>query len=219
MVSANILAATLQIAAGVAAGYGAWRCMRLQRFGRDARLTALMWFFGLFALSVFSHAVWEVQIGQALPGGPGGLEGNITFGERDGFLRPSGMEGVSIWLVLHHALMAASLAVGVVAFSRHRPQNTQAAALTPLAFFSDLIPLLLALQAALTLYLAARAWLNHMERKTPGALQVALGFLLFFIGHLTFFLAHRPGRGREGIGDILTLVGIILLVQVLPGRR
>ena len=45
---------------------------------------------------------------------------------------------------------------------------------------------------------------------------MAAGFALFFLGHLLFFLGHEAGRGRQGIGDILTLVGIVLLVQVLP---
>ncbi len=224
-----IAAVVLQVAAGIVAGYGAWRCMELQRFGRDRRLMALAWFFGLFAASVLAHAVWEVQIHDVVrpdfaengsfPQSQQGPRGG--FGDRP-FLRPEGTENVTILLFAHHLLMAGALGLAVVAFGRKRPstvETTGAAAVVSLAFFSNLVPLLLGLEAALTLYLAVRALVNHMERKTPGALQVAIGFLLFFIGHLLFFVSHRPGRGRDSIGDVLALVGIILLVQVLPGRR
>ena len=91
-----------------------------------------------------------------------------------------------------------------------------AAGALSLAWFSDLVPLMLALEAALTLYFAVQALLNHIERRSPGALQVAAGFSLFFVGHLLYFTGHEAGRGHQGIGDVLTLVGILLLVQVLP---
>lgn len=221
MVSSTAIAAiALQLGAGAIAGWGAWRCIELQQYGKDPRLRALAAFFGLFAASVIAHAIWEYQIGQAFTGTRIQEFGNRTPGEGFNLFRPAGTENVTIWLLGHHVLMTAGLAIAVYAFGRKHPEHTQpVAAAGLLVFFSDLVPLLLGLQAALTLYLAVRAWLNHMERKSPGALQVALGFLLFFIGHLVFFLEHRPGRGRQGIGDVLTLVGIALLVQVLPGRR
>lgn len=75
----------------------------------------------------------------------------------------------------------------------------------------------MALEAALALYLAAQAALNHRERRSPGALQVAVGFLMFFLGHLSFFLYHHPGAARTPLGDVLALVGVVLLVQLLPG--
>lgn len=218
--STAIAAIALQLGAGALAGWGAWRCMDLQRYGKDPRLRALALFFGLFAASVVAHAVWEYQIGNVVQGAPIEAFGNRTPGEGFGLFRPAGIENVTIWLFVHHVLMTASLAVGVVAFGHKRPEHTETvAAAGLLLFFSDLVPLLLGLQAALTLYLAVRAWVNHQTRQSPGALQVALGFLLFFIGHLVFFLAHRPGQTRQGIGDVLTLVGIALLVQVLPRRR
>jgi len=211
----SISAMVLQAVAALAAGYGAWLCIRLQRFGSDRRLRALAWFFGLFAASVLLHAVWEWQVGEllqrpffiAIPPGGGPPR----------FFQPQGNENVDLWLVGHHLLMLVSLGVGVLAFGRRRtPAAGVAAAAIGLAWFSDLVPLMLALEAALTLYLAVQALLNHIERRSPGALQVAAGFALFFLGHLLYFLNHDPGRGRQGIGDIVTLVGIVLLVQVLP---
>lgn len=234
MIVPGLTAAVLQAAAGALAIYGAWRCIELQRLASDPRLKALAWFFGLFAASVLSHAAWELQIGAAMDElHRGGLNrttgGNITFepipGRGSWFWRPAGAEGLTPLLVGHHLLMLASLAVGVVAFARRPVEPDESSHVwlpvlpaIGLVWVGQFIPLLLALQAALTLYLAVKALLNHMERKTPGALQVALGFGLFFLGHLMFFLAHRPGQGRHGIGDILSLVGILLLVQMLPRR-
>lgn len=217
MVTANATAAiVLQIAAASVAGWGAWRCMELQRLAKDPRLQALAWFFGLFSLSVLAHAIWEYQIGSIIQNGRGGL-GNRTL---SGAWRPAGIENVNAWLLVHHLLMAGSLGVAVVAFGKRHPQRTGEVAAAGLFLgFSNFVPLLLGIQAALTLYLAVRAWLNHMDRKSPGALQVAIGFLLFFVGHLLFYVQHRPGAGRSAIGDVIALVGIVLLVQMLPGRR
>lgn len=201
----TIATIALQLIAATVASWGTLRCMQLQKFGKDPRLASLAWFFGLFAVSLLAHVIWEAQIGQPA--------GNPLGGGR-----PVGGENVTVWLFLHHVAMVASLAVAVVAFGR-RPRPETLAVPAVLLLFSDLVPLLLALQAALTLYLAVRAWLNHMERKSPGALQVALGFALFFTGHLLFFIQHRPGTGRSAIGDVVALVGITLLVQMLPGRR
>lgn len=214
----SLAAAALQLGAAAAAGYGAWLCVRLQRYGSDRRLRALAWFFGLFALSVAVHAVWEWQIGQILASGQRFFIAVPPGGGPPRVFQPAGDENVDIWLAGHHLLMLASLGVGVLAFGRRRSPRatTAAAAAIGLAWFSDLVPLMLALEAALTLYLAVQALLNHIERRSPGALQVATGFALFFLGHLLYFTSHETGHGRQGIGDILTLVGIILLVQVLP---
>jgi hypothetical protein len=213
----SLSAIGLQGAAALAAGYGAWLCVRLQRYGSDRRLRALALFFGLFAASVLLHAVWEWQISEllqrpffiAVP--PGGGPPRV--------FQPQGAENVDAWLAGHHLLMLASLGVGVFAFGRRRAPRAAGpavAAAVGLAWFSDFVPLMLALEAALTLYLAVRALLNHLERRSPGALQVFAGFALFFLGHLLFYTSHEVGRGRQGIGDILTLVGIVILVQVLP---
>lgn len=51
---AAMSAAVLQLAA-LAAAYATWVCLRLQTYGSDRRLTALAWFFGLFAVSVALH--------------------------------------------------------------------------------------------------------------------------------------------------------------------
>lgn len=203
----TIAAVALQIVTAMVAGWGALRCMQLQRYGKDPRLVSLAWFFGLFAASLIAHGIWEAQLTSGAP------PQRLDFGLQG----PVGGENVTLWLFLHHALMVASLAVAVVAFGKRAPPAAIAPAF--LLAFSDLVPLMLAMEAALTLYLGVRAWLNHMERKSPGALQVALGFGLFFIGHLLFFIQHRPGAGRTGIGDVVSLVGIVLLVQMLPGRR
>lgn len=233
--------AIVQILTVGVAAYGAYRCIRLQRFGSDRRLKALGWFFGLFAVAVGLLAIWQMSYGYPRPfpdgagfGGRFGPPGNETSNQSmpDGprlvrggqFFRPEGDERVNIILAGHHLFMLASLAVAVVAFGRKRPVETTgaaggAAAVVSFGFFGDLIPAMLALEAGLTLYLAAKSFVHHVERKTPGAVQAALGFGFFFLGHLLFYLSHTPGFARAGLGDVLSLVGITLLVQLLPGKK
>lgn len=199
----------LPVAVASAASYGAWRCATLLRYGRDPRLLKLALFYGLFAASLIPWAIW---IGQAPVSGDLAAmhSSNATIRHYS-----SGPERVDGFLVAHHALMLASLGVAVQAFS-HKSRPAAAVAMASLAFLSPFIPVVLALEAALTLYLAVRAIINHLERRSPGALQVAAGFLLFFLGHLSFFLFHDPGSGRTPLGDVFALVGIVLLTQLLP---
>lgn len=207
LVLAHIL---LPSSVAAAAGFGAWRCWRLLRLARDPRLVKLMWFYGLFAASLVSYSIWMGQ-GHAGVDFSGLHSGN--FSEVHGAFAEA--ERINIFLLAHHALMLASLGVAVQAFSHKRTEGTAVAAVG-LAILGPFIPVVLALEAAMTLYLAVQAILNHMERRSPGALQVAAGFLLFFIGHLTFFLFHQPGAARTPLGDIFALVGIVLLVRLLP---
>jgi len=195
-------------AVAAAAGSGAWRCWRLLRYGSDPRLARLMWFYGLFAASLVPWVIWVANVHA---GGHGDLAGTLG-GHHDG---SAGVERVNGFLLAHHALMLASLGVAVRAFS-HRRTPEAAAAAAGLALFGPFIPVALAFEAAMTLYLAIQAILNHKERRSPGALQVAAGFLLLFLGHLSFFLFHAPGAGRTPLGDIFALVGIVLLAQLLP---
>lgn len=199
----------LPVAVALTATYGAWRCTSLLRYGSDPRLLKLAWFYGLFAASLIPWAIW---IGQASASGDlAGLHSaNATVRHDAG-----GAERVDGFLLAHHALMLASLGVAVQAFG-NKSRPGAAVALASLAFLAPFIPVVLALEAALTLYLAVRAILNHLERRSPGALQVAAGFLLFFLGHLSFFLFHDPGSGRTPLGDMFALVGIVLLTQLLP---
>ncbi|MHB8634347.1 MAG: hypothetical protein ACYDBQ_10375 [Thermoplasmatota archaeon] len=215
-----VASAAIQLAAAGVAAFGSYRCIRLQRFAGDQRLKALGWFFGLFAAAVLLQAAWQLDITGGPPRLPFPLNGSVNFTEPDFHRIPfapevqSG-ERVNVLLAGSHAFMLASLVVGVWAFGHRTPRG--AAAFLPLVAVGDVVPLMLALEAGLTLYLAARALINHVERRSPGAVQVAIGFLLFFVGHLVFFLSHQPGMGRMSIGDVLALVGIVLLVQVLPG--
>lgn len=208
-----LAALVLQVLTAVAAAWGVNRALRLQRYATDPRLNRLALFFGLFALAVAFHAVWTWQIDALMEAA---REGRQVRG-----VRAAGIERATWALLLHHATMLLALGVAVVAFARKPSRNAAPAALgvVGLALVSDLVPVALALEAALTLYLAITATLNHLERRSPGALQVAAGFFLFFVGHAVFFVAHRPGETRAVTGDVLTLVGIVLLVQVLPGRR
>lgn len=202
----------LPLMVAAAAGFGAWRCARLLRYARDPRLAKLMWFYGLFASSLIPWAIWAGRFAAAI-GDPTTLHagnGSSPFDAAYG-----GGERVDVFLLAHHALMLASLGVAVQAFG-HRRKEGAAAVAVGLAFLAPFIPVVLAVEAALTLYLAVRAVLNHMERRSPGALQVAAGFFLFFFGHLTFFLFHDPDVGRNPLGDVFALVGIVLLVQLLP---
>lgn len=196
-----------------AAGLGAWRCWRLLRYAEDPRLQRLMWFYGLFAASLVAFAIWmgrlAVSAGEDLPGGDfpaafGSLHGGFAAGQR-----------VDVFLVVHHALMLASLGVAVEAFRPRRLAPLSVAA-AGLAFVGPSILLALAVEALLTLYLAVRAVLNHRRRPTPGALQVAAGFLFFFLGHLSLLAFYVPGSARNPIGDALSLVGIVILVRLLP---
>jgi hypothetical protein len=200
----------LPSAVAAVAGFGAWRCWRLLRYARDPRLLKLMWFYALFAASLIPWIIW---VGQPALHVVDALShtGNHSVDVHGTFAA----ERVNGYLIAHHVLMLGSLGVAIQAFG-HKRTGTPAAAVVGLAFFGPLIPVVLAIEAAMTLYLAVRAILNHMERRTPGALQVAAGFLLFFIGHLSFFLLHHPGAARTPIGDMLALVGIVLLVQLLP---
>lgn len=232
MPDGQVIATTLvQLASVAVAAFGAYRCIDLQRFGRDRRLTALAWFFGLFAIAVAFNAAWQWQYGDPRPlGGDfrfgGGGFGNGTGGRPPppggpGIFSPTGDERVNVLLVGHHVSMLASLVVAVAAFGRKRPVEASvvAAALLGFGTVGRLVPAMLALEAGLTLYLAARAFINHIERRSAGAVQAALGFGLFFAGHLLFYLSHQPGYARTGLGDVLGLVGIVLLVQLLPGKR
>ena len=198
-----------------AATVGAVRCWRLLRYGKDPRLLKLMWFYALFAASLVPWAIWAGQLGAELADISGQHHGNNTQEFRDIISGHGGVERVNAFLLVHHALMLASLAVAVVAFGHKRREGTAVAAIG-FAVLGPFIPVALALEAAMTLYLFVQAMLNHVERKSPGALQVAAGFLLFFLGHLSFFIFHDPGAGRTPLGDVLALVGIVLLVQLLP---
>lgn len=195
----------------VTAGVGMWRCARLLRYGRDPRLTKLMWFYGLFAASLVAITIWTGQLSASF-GSMGHHDGNVMTHE--GHMQFFGEERINAFLIAHHVLMLASLGVAVQAFGHKRTGTVAAAA--GLAVLSPFIPVVLAAEAALTLFLAVTAFLNHRERRTPGALQVAAGFLLFFVGHLSYFLLHHPGATRNPLGDILALVGIVLLVRLLP---
>lgn len=202
LVLAHIL---LPSAVAAVAGFGAWRSWRLLQYARDPRLLKLTWFYGLFAASLIPWAIWTAKVSADLS--------DIALGDLHGaFARE---QRVDFFLLAHHALMLASLGVAVLAFGRKRAEGTAVAA-AGLALFGPFIPLALALEAAMTLYLAVQAILNHMERRTPGALQVAAGFLLFFVGHLSFFLYYYAGGGRTPIGDMFALIGLVLLVQLLP---
>lgn len=202
----------LPAAVASAAAFGAWRCLRLLRYARDPRLVKLAWFYGLFALSMVAMAIWTGQVSADAVGAFDTPHAHNATNIHESF---SGAERINAFLLAHHALMLASLGVAVQAFG-HRRTGQPAVAAVGLAVFGPFITVALALEAAMALYLAVRAILNHMERRSPGALQVAAGFLLFFIGHLGFFLLHHPGAARTPIGDILALVGIVLLVQLLP---
>lgn len=205
----------LPIAVAATAAYGALRCWRLLRYGKDPRLLKLMWFYGLFAASLIPWAIWAGQLGAELADMTTVHSGNMTADLRNLHGGHGGAERVDAFLLAHHALMLASLGVAVQSFGHKRREGAVAAAIG-LAFFGPFIPIALALEAAMTLYLAVQAILNHLERRSPGALQVAAGFLLFFLGHLSFFLLHDPGVGRTPLGDVFTLVGIVLLVRLLP---
>lgn len=212
LVVAHIL---LPSAVAVAAGFGAWRCWRLLRYARDERLLSLMWFYGLFAASSLSIAVWTGQLAAAVGDafvGSGNLT-DVVWNLHGAFAGAE--ERIDVFLIAHHVLMLSSLGVAVRAFS-HKRAGTAAGAAVGLALLGPFIPIALALEAAMTLYLVVQAVLNHMERRSPGALQVAAGFLLFFIGHLSFFLFHQPGAARTPLGDVFALVGIVLLVRLLP---
>lgn len=205
----------LPAAVATAAAFGAWRCWRLLRYGRDPRLLKLLWFYALFAASLVSMTIWTGQlalnVGDAVGGSHSGLTGSV--GQRHSEFIDD--YRANVFLLAHHAFMLASLGVAVQAFSHRRVESAAVAAIG-LAFFAGFIPVFLAAEAALTLYLAVQAILNHKERRTPGALQVAAGFSLFFLGHLSYFLLHSPGSARTPLGDILALVGVVLLVQLLP---
>lgn len=194
----------------VAAGVGMWRCARLLRYGRDLRLSKLMWFYGLFAASLVAITIWTGQLSASLDA-TGRHDGNFTH---QGYAQFVGEERINAFLIAHHVLMLASLGVAVQAFGHKRTGTAAAAA--GLVALSPFIPVVLAAEAALTLFLAVTAFLNHRERRSPGALQVTVGFFLFFVGHLSYFLLHHPGATRNPLGDILALVGIVLLVRLLP---
>ena len=200
----------------IIAALGAWRATRLLRYGGDARLVRLAWFYALFAASLVFMAIWTGRLAYSASGALDDIHSgatNITMETaHEAFATAHAVDG---FLLMHHALMLASLAVAVRAFTHKRGEAAVAAAIG-FAALAPFVQVALALEAALTLYLAVQAILNHMERRTPGALQVAAGFFLFFLGHLSYFLFHHPGAARTPLGDVLSLVGLALLVQLLP---
>lgn len=207
----------LPLTVAAAAAWGAWRCWGLSRNARDARLLNLMWFYGLFAASLVSFAIWTgrlaASVGATLSGGPSpGLSETLSIMHGDF----AAAQRIDLFLIAHHALMLASLTIAVRAFSRKRAPAAWVAAIVGLSFLGPSILVALALEGALTMYLAVRAIMNHRRRRTPGALQVAAGFLLFALGHLSFLVFYRPGGARSPIGDVLSLLGIVLLVRLLP---
>ena len=186
------------------AAFGAIRCWRLLQLADDRRLRKLMWFYGLFAASLVPMAVWTAQLAAR-------LEPWSNVGELHS--RFLAAEESNAWILAHHALMLASLAVAAQAFGQ--PRKTLVAA-AGIAFASHIVPAALAIETALTLFLAVQAIRNHLQRRNPGARQVAIGFLLFFIGHLTVLLFHHPGGARTPLGDLLALIGLVVLVRLLP---
>ena len=203
----------LPCAIAAAAGFGAWRAWRLWRIAPDPRLAKLLWFYALFSLSLVSIAIWTGQLSYDASAGLS-HDADVTGGHGEGHSEFVDNQRIDGFLVAHHVLMLASLGIAVQAFSHKR--RSASVALAGLAVLAPLVPVVLAVEAALTLYLAIVAILNHRERRSPGALQVAAGFLLFFIGHLSFFIFHNPGVARTPLGDIFALVGIVLLVRLLP---
>jgi len=201
----------LPAAVAIAAGFGAWRAWTLLRYARDRRLMQLVWFYGLFAASMVPMAIHIGQIAASV--GDVSLSHWAAGGElHEIFAKP---RDIGALLLLHHALMLASLVVAVAAFS---PRRTTAAA-AGLVVLTPVIPAILAIEAGLTLYLAARAAMNHRNRRTAGSMRVATGFALFFLGHITIFLLHGPDAARNPLGDLLSLAGLIILVRVLPRPR
>jgi hypothetical protein len=202
----------LPSAVAAAAGFGAWRCRQLLRLAFDARLQKLMWFYGLFAASLIPMAIWTGQLAATVSGTlPSASLFEASGAWHDAF---AGAERVDALLAAHHALMLASLAVAVLAF-RQRSAGSVVAAVG-IALLGPLVLGALAAEAAMTLYLAVHAVRNHARRRSPGALQVAAGFLLFFLGHLSFLVFYHPVAVRTPLGDVLAFVGVVLLVRLLP---
>ena len=201
----------LPSAVAVAAAVGAWRCSRLLGYGRDPRLLKLMWFYGLFSASLVPVVIWTAQLAADV----GGTLPASSLTLRDVHERFAASERVDLFLLAHHALMLTSLAVAVQAFGYKRKQAVAAAA-AALAFLSPFVLLALAAEAAMTLFLAVQAIRNHLDRRSPGALQIAAGFSLFFLGHLSFFLFYHPVAARNPLGDAAALIGVVLLVRLLP---
>jgi hypothetical protein len=207
----------LPAAVAAAAAVGVWRCVRLLRYASDARLSKLAWFYGLFAASMVMMTVWTAEVAPVVSETLGDAhDGNFTGSLDDMHTAFAAAERVDVFLLAYHALMLASLGVAVAAFGHRRSPGGGAAAVLSFGVFAQFIPVALAVEAALTLYLAVQAILNHVDRRTPGALQVAAGFFLFFLGHLSYFVLHHPGAARTPLGDVVSLVGIALLVQLLP---
>lgn len=205
----------LPVAGALVAAFGAVRCWRLLRYGDDPRLRKLMWFYGLFATSLVSVAIWTARLALDVGEAAGFVDGHAQLVEAWGAAL-SGTERLDVFLVLHHGLLLASLGVAVDAFRARPAAAAGVAAATLVGALGATVLGALAVEAALALYLAIRAIINHHKRKTPGALQVAAGFLLFFAGHLGYFLFHEPAVARTPLGDLAALLGLILLVRLLP---
>lgn len=205
----------VQLATAAVAGFGAWRAASLHGIYPDRRLTRLSLFFGLFAAAVAVHAVGGAQIWLSGAEGPLGPPPGAPP-PPPGAPRMLDLANPLSWHVpLHHALLLAALVVGVVAFT-----GTRAGATTALILPAFLVPGATLLEALLSLYVAARgAWNHYAVRRTRGSLRVAVGFGLFFLGHLAFYLLREPGAPRPLVGEFLALAGVLVLATALPRRR
>lgn len=207
----------IQLAAAAVAAGGAWRARGLRRDYPDPRLARLQWFFLLYAGAVGVHAIGGVQrwlTPAANPMPPGA-------GQPGPGARPPGLldlaDPLSWHVVGHHALLLGALLVALVAFGVvGRRRDSPAAALLLPAF---MIPGATLAEAALTFAIALRSGVNYARLRRRSALRVSLGFLLFFLGHLAFYLLRDPAGPRPLLGEFLALAGTIVLVTALPRAR
>jgi hypothetical protein len=194
------LALLLELAIVVVAILGVVRLAGLRALADDPRLRRLSWFFGLFATAVAMQVLVSV----------------LLIGHVAGLGTP--LLRITRLSLLQHGLMLAALVVALRAFAAPW-KGAQAAAPVAAVLLAGRWGALGFVEAALALYLAIASLVNQRHRRTKGSLRVAAGFLLFFLGHLSFWVFTKTGAVRPFWAEALTLASILLLVTSVPRLR
>lgn len=116
---------------------------------------------------------------------------------------------------LYYGTLLAGLSGVFWSFGRHPFRWTPAYA--PALLVAG--PLLQLLAIVVLFFVVLHAGLNHMARKGTGSSLVALGFFFVFAAHILYLYSYAPLEPRWWPGELLNLVGYVILVRAVPRLR